>query len=100
MSVAYLRIPHDSSFKRFVFNPNFIRHLLRAYPLPALKEADVTAIEDARANLVDQYLKQRLIDAVWRLRTRDGGIAYLLIECQARVDPAMPVRMLDAAAAL
>ena len=31
---------------------------------------------------------------------RDGGIAYLLIECQARVDPAMPVRMLDAAAAL
>ena len=56
MSVSYLRIPHDSSVKRFVFNPHFIRHLLRAYPLGGLEEADVTSIEDASANLVDQFL--------------------------------------------
>ena len=69
-------------------------------PLPGLEEADAAAIEEARANLEDRYLKHRVADAVWQLRMRAGGIACLLIECQARIDPAMPLQMLDGAAAL
>ena len=100
MSVAYLRTPHDSAFKRFILNPDFIRHLLRAYPLPDLDEAEVVRVAPGSANIVDPFLKQRLLDALWRLEMRDGSIAFLLIECQATKDPTMAVRFLHSAAAV
>ena len=100
MPVAYLRTPHDSAFKRFVLNPHFIRHLLQAYELPGLDAAQVLRIEPASANLVDRYLKQRLVDAMWRVEMRDGSIVFLLIECQSTMDPTMPVRFLHSAAAV
>ena len=100
MSVANLRLPHDSAFKLFVLNPHFIRHLLHAYPLPGLDAAEIVDIEPASANFVDTFLQQRLADAFWRLEMRDGSISFLLIECQARKDPTMPVRLLHAAAAV
>ena len=81
MSVAYLRTPHDSAFKRFILNRDFIRHLLRAYPLPDLDETEVVRIASGSANIVDPFLKQRLIDALWRLEMRDGSIVFLLVEC-------------------
>ena len=95
-----MRLPHDSAFKRFVHSPAFIRHTLRAHPLAGIDEAEVEAIEDAGANFVDDRLVQRLADAVWRLRMADGSITFLLVECQAKVDPSMPFRMLNAVSAL
>ena len=95
-----MRLPHDSAFKRFAHSPAFIRHTLRAHPLAGIDEAEVEAIEDAGANFVDDRLKQRLTDAVWRLRMADGSITFLLVECQAKVDPSMPFRMLNAVSAL
>ena len=100
MPVIEMRVPRDAAFKRFVLNPTFIRHLLGAYRLPGLDPARVEQVEEAAANLVGPDLSQRLADAVWRLRLRDGQTAYLLVECQSQPDPAMPFRMLHAVATL
>ena len=100
MPVIEMRVPRDAAFKRFVLNPTFIRHLLGAYRLPGLDPARVEHVEEAAANLVGPDLSQRLADAVWRLRLRDGQTAYLLVECQSQPDPAMPFRMLHAVATL
>ena len=100
MPVIDMRVPRDAAFKRFVLHPTFIRHLLGAYPLTGLDPALVERVEDAAANLVGPDLSQRLADAVWRLRLRDGRTAYLLVECQSQPDPAMPYRMLHAVATL
>ena len=92
---------HDSAFKLFVHHQSFIRHLLRAYPPLGIDEREVVAIDAGNANLVAPHGQgQRLADAVWRLTLADGEIAYLLIECQAEIDPSMPFRMLHAAAGL
>ena len=99
-SVVYLRTPHDSAFKRFVLNPHFIRYLLQAYKLPGLDAAEVLRIEPAGASLVDRYLKQRLVGAMWRVEMRDGSIVFLLIECQSTKDATMPVRFLHSVAAV
>ena len=91
----------DSAFKLFVHHQTFIRHLLRAYPLLGIDEREVVAIDAGNANLVAPHGQgQRLADAVWRLTLADGEIAYLLIECQAEIDPSMPFRMLHAAAGM
>ncbi|MDE0108222.1 MAG: Rpn family recombination-promoting nuclease/putative transposase [Bryobacterales bacterium] len=91
----------DSAFKLFVHHQSFIRHLLRAYPLAGIDEREVVAIEAGNANLVAAGGQgQRLADAVWRLTLADGEIAYLLIECQAEIDPSMPFRMLHAVAGM
>ena len=98
MPVAYLRLPHDSAFKRFVLNSHFIRHLIQAYPVPGLEATEVLRIEPANPNIVDRFLKQRFADAIWRLEMRDGSIVILLFECQSREDPTMPLRALHAVA--
>lgn len=91
----------DSAFKLFVHHQSFIRHLLRAYPLLGIDECEVVAIDAGNANLVAAGGQgQRLADAVWRLTLADGEIAYLLVECQAEIDPSMPFRMLHAAAGM
>ena len=100
MSVAEMRLPHDAAFKRFVQNAEFVRHLLRAQPLPGLDEADVVEIEQARTNLIHPDLSQRVVDAAWKLTLRDGALVYLLVECQSTPDPSMPFRILNAASAL
>ena len=100
MSIAELRLPHDASFKSFVQNPEFMRHLLRAEPLQDLDEAEVVEIEEARSNLIHPDLSQRVVDAAWKLTLRDGGLVYLLVECQSTPDPSMPFRILNAVSAL
>ena len=81
--------------------PQTFRHLLRAYPLLGIDEREVVAIDAGNANLVVPHGQgQRLADAVWRLMLADGEIVYLLIECQAEIDPSMPFRMLHAAAGM
>ncbi len=83
-----------------MLHPTFIRHLLGVYRLPGLDPALVEQVEEAAANLVGPDLSQRLADAVWRLRLRDGQTAYLLAECQSQPNPAKPYRMLHAVATL
>ena len=58
MSIAEMRLPHDASFKRFVQNTEFVRHLLQAEPLPGLDEAEIVGIEQARTNIVRSDLSQ------------------------------------------
>ncbi len=94
-------LQRDSAFKLFVHHQTFIRHLLRAYPLRGIDECEVVAIDAGNANLVvADGQGQRLADAVWRLTLADGEIVYLLVECQAAIDPSMPFRMLHAAAGM
>ena len=100
MSIAELRSPHDASFKHFVWNPEFVRPLLRARPLLGLDEAEVVETEQARSNLIHPDLSQRVVDAAWKLTLRDGGLVYLLVECQSTPDPSMPFRILNAVSAL
>jgi len=100
MSVIEMRVPRDSSYKLFVLDPIFLRHLLQAHPLPGIDPDEVVAIEAASPNLVGPDLRQRLADAVWRLTLADGQIVYLLVECQDAVDPTMPFRMLHAVSTL
>ena len=63
-----MRVPRDSAFELFLLNPTLIRHLLRAYPLSGIDSSDVIAVEPANTNFVGPDLRQRLPDAVWRLR--------------------------------
>lgn len=100
MPIIELRVPRDPSFKRFVHNQTFIRHLLRAHPLDGLDESEIVAVDSARGNLVGPDMPQRLADAMWRLKLADGSIVYLLVECQAEIDPTMPFRMLHAVATM
>ena len=100
MSIAELRLRHDSSFKRFVQNAEFLRHLLRARPLPNLDEADVVGVRPSRANLIRPDLTQPVVDAAWELALRDGRLVYVLVECQSTLDPAMPIRMLETVSTL
>ena len=100
MSIAEMRLPHDASFKRFVQNREFVRHLLRAEPLPGLDEAEIVRIEQARTNIIRSDLSQRVVDAAWELTLRDGALVYVLVECQSTPDPRMPVRMLNAVSGL
>ena len=67
MSIAEMRLPHDASFKRFVQNPEFLRHLLRAQPLQDLDEAEIVEIEQDRSNLTHPDLSRRVVDAAWKL---------------------------------
>ena len=100
MSIAELRLRHDSSFKRFVQNAEVLRPLLRARPLSDLDEAEIVGIRPSRANLIRPDLTQRVVDAAWELALRDGRLVYVLVECQSTLDPAMPIRMLDAVSTL
>ena len=47
-----------------------------------------------------RYVKQRLVDGLWRLDRRVDSIAFLLIECQSTNYPAMAVRLLHSASAV
>ena len=101
MSTIDQGLRRDSAFKLFVHHQTFIRHLLSAYRLLGIDEREVVAIDAGNANLVAAGRQgQRLPDAVWRLTLADGEIAYLLIECQAEIDPSMPFRILHAAAGM
>ena len=100
MLVIEMRLPRDPAVKRFVLHPTFIRHLLATFSLPGLDPSVVEHVEDAAANLVGPDLSQRLADAVWRLRLRDGQTVYLLVACQSQPGPSMPFRMLHAVATL
>ena len=95
-----MRLPRDAAFKRFVHNADFIRHLLRAHPLPDLDEGQIVEMQPASANIVGPDLTQRLTDVAWRLILRDGRLVWLLLECQAEPDPTMPFRMLQAVATM
>ena len=100
MSVIEMRVPRDSSFKLFVLNQTFIRHLLQAYPLTGIDLSEVVAIDATSPNFVGPYMRQRVADAVWRLTLANGELVYLLVECQDKVDPTMPFRMLHAVSTL
>ena len=54
-----MRLPRDAAFKRFVHNADFIRHLLRAHPLPGLDEGQIAEMQPASANIVGPDLTQR-----------------------------------------
>ena len=100
MSTIDYRVPRDATFKSFFLNWIFIRHLLRAYPLRGIDEADVVAIDAVSANLIGPKMAQRITDAAWRLTLANGELVYLLIECQSTVDPSMAFRMLHSVATL
>ena len=55
-------------------------------------------VQCRRAGYADQ--SQRVVDAAWKLTLRDGGLVYLLVECQSTPDPSMPFRILNAVSAL
>ena len=97
---AYLRLPHDSAFKLFVQHPTFIRHMLRAFPIPSIVESEIAHLRSEPANFVGLRLDQRYVDAAWEVEMTDRALAYLLIECQSTVDLAMHGRMTHAAGIL
>lgn len=99
-NVAHLRLPHDGTFNLFVQIHKFIRHMLRAFPIPSFVESEFAHLRDQPANFVGLKLEQRYSDAVWELEMTDRTLAYLLIECQSKVDPAMHGRMTHAAGIL
>ena len=97
---AEMRLPRDAALKQFALNADFLWHLLRAYPLDGLDEAQIADIKPASANLIGPDLSQRHTDAAWQIDLRDGSLACLLLECQAEPDATMPFRALHAVATL
>ena len=95
-----MRLPRDAALKQFALNADFLWHLLRAYPLDGLDEAQIADIKPASANLIGPDLSQRLTDAAWQIGLRDGSLAWVLLECQAEPDPTMPFRALHSVATL
>ena len=93
---------HDPIYKRLFAFPRMVGDLLRAVGDPAwLGDVDWDTLERLSAEHVGDSGQQRLGDAAWRIRFRNGWLYLLvLLEFQSRNDPRMALRNLEYTALL
>jgi hypothetical protein len=93
----------DAGYKLLFSAPEIVRDLITGFiGDPWVEQLDLDTLEKLPTNYVDRRLRQRLTDAVWRVRTKDQGWAYLylLIEFQSRSDHWMALRVMGYVALL
>lgn len=88
---------HDLGYRSLFSYPRMVEELVREFvEEPWVDKLDFTTLKRVNASYVSVGLKGREGDLLWKLRLRDGSLAYvyLLIEHQSRVDRFMAVRLM------
>lgn len=86
----------DAFFKQVFSHPRTIELLIRAEIPEWAGAIDHSSLRRLPADFVDDDLRQRYADRVWRGRSLDAGTEYLLLlEFQGRPDPEMALRTAD-----
>lgn len=95
MSAA--QAPHDAFVKAYFQNLDALRGELARVLAPELLAAlDLDHVEQVTAEFIDERLRRKQADLVFRAPLRAGGevFVYFLVEHQSRVDRLMPFRVL------
>ena len=89
--------PHDALFKFTFSNLDTARgELLRMLPAEALAEIRLEGLEAVPATLIDESLKDRYSDLLFRApSTRGECLVYLLLEHKSESDRWTPLQLLD-----
>jgi predicted transposase/invertase (TIGR01784 family) len=87
---------HDHGYKRLFSHPEMIRDLLLGFiPADWIAELDFTTLEKYPTEFIDDRLRHRRSDVIWRVRWgKDWLYLYLLLEFQSRVQRFMAMRLL------
>jgi predicted transposase/invertase (TIGR01784 family) len=88
-------IAHDSGYKRLFSHPEMIRDLLIGFVRePWIAELDFATLEKYPGEVIDDRLRPRRNDVIWRLRCGpDWLYVYVLLEFQSGVHPFMAARL-------
>lgn len=88
--------PHDKLFKLvFGRSRHAAEHFARFLPPGLVDGLDLTTLEPVAGSFVDESMRARHTDLLFRVRAPGGPVyLYLLHEHQSTVDPTMPLRML------
>lgn len=88
---------HDHSYRLLFEHSDMVADLLKGFVHESwVQDLDFSTLERLPGAHVDDKLKKREIDMVWRLHYRgeDWLYIYLLLEFQSTVDPYMALRLL------
>jgi predicted transposase YdaD len=87
--------PHDRGYKRLFSHPEMIRDLLRGFvDEPWVGKVDFDGLEPYPSDFVDDRLRGRQGDVIWRMPWGDDWFyVYLLLEFQSGVHPFMAARL-------
>jgi predicted transposase YdaD len=88
---------HDQLFKRaFRLPANAAGELASVLPADVLADLDLASLEALPGDYVDQRLRERFADALFRARFRGTpGYVFFLLEHQSTSDRWMPLRVLE-----
>ena len=94
-------VRHDPAFKRYFSLATVVEDLLRAFAAPDWAQSlDFSTLSDASSEFVDETLRARCGDMVWRVCFHHGTLAngarrylFVLLEFQSSVDAHMQGRM-------
>lgn len=90
---------HDGAYKLLFSHPLMVRELLEGFVHEDwVWRLDFATLERVSGHYVDDRLRQRSDDVVWRVRMADGGgwlYLYLLLEFQSRSDRWMALRLMN-----
>ena len=93
------RESHDGAYKLLFSHPLMVRELLEGFVREDWgRRLDFATLERVNGHYVDDRLRQRPDDIVWRARMADGGgwlYLYLLLEFQSRSDRWMALRLMN-----
>ncbi|MFZ1641146.1 MAG: Rpn family recombination-promoting nuclease/putative transposase [Candidatus Contendobacter sp.] len=86
---------HDHGYKRLFSHPEMIRDLLLGFvPADWIAELDFTTLEKYPTEFIDDRLRNRRSDVIWRVRWgRDWLYIYILLEFQSGVHRFMAMRL-------
>lgn len=86
---------HDHGYKRLFSHPEMIRDLLTGFvPAAWVADLDFGTLEKYPTEFIDDRLRDRRGDVIWRVRWRKDWIyLYLLLEFQSGVHPFMAARL-------
>jgi predicted transposase/invertase (TIGR01784 family) len=86
---------HDHGYKRLFSHPKMIRDLLHGFvPADWIAELDFSTLEKYPTEFIDDRLRNRRSDVIWRVRRGFEWLyLYLLLEFQSGVHPFMAARV-------
>lgn len=88
---------HDGGYKRLFSHPEMMADLLRGFVREDwVADLDFTSLTKYPTTFINEQLRERRDDVIWRLRRGSEDIYIdLLLEFQSGVNPYMAVRMLN-----
>ena len=81
--------PHDESFRKVFGDPDLARQLIEHYlPDSVHEQLDLTVLSAESESFVDDKLKNRQGDVLFRTRLKEGGdaLVYILLEHKSSPD--------------